>query len=374
MKIKIRKRKAAFFLFIIGIIIIITVAVMKILDIRAANKVEKMNSIKAINDYCSKKDNIVLSVGVIYEGKTNYIVYGKNGTVLPQYEHLYEIGSITKTFTTSLLSKALSNGKVSLDDSIAKYIKLDDRKYYPTIKQLATHTAGYSDVPFSVRFKSIISSNTDHRNFYSNYNIQSLINDIQRKKLSTKEHNWKYSNFGMSVLGYVLSEVYKKDYKTLVEDYAQNELGLINTRVGTSKGDLNGYTIGNKVSNWEWKTDDAFLPTGSLVSTVGDMLKYAQTQISGEKEYLSLGYQKYAKTSNPEYDMGLGWILDTKNNIIWHAGATHGFNTFISFDKEKKIAVVVMSNYANQTDNNSTIIGLKILRELQAGNNLVLNN
>ena len=370
----ITKHRVILSLLIIVIASIIAITVIKVLDIRKANAVAKMNSIQAINDYCSGKDNIALTVGIIYRGKTNYIVYGKDGIILPQYEHSYEIGSITKTFTTSLLCKAIDEGKINLKDSISKYIKLNDGKYYPTIKQLATHTSGYGDVPFSVRLKSFASSITDHNNFFSGYNSKSLINDIQKEKLSDKEYKWKYSNFGISVLGYVLSQVYRSDYKTLVEKYAQKELGLTNTHVGTSNGDLNGYTSKNIVSNWKWEADDAFLPAGSLVSTVGDMLRYAQIRISGEKQYLSIGDKKYAKTSNSEYDMGLGWILDTKNNIIWHNGGTYGFNCFIGFEKENEIAVAVMANYAGQTYNNSTIIGFKILQELQDSNNLIFKN
>ncbi|MEQ8154351.1 MAG: serine hydrolase domain-containing protein [Clostridiaceae bacterium] len=370
---KLKKRSYRFVLAIV-IIIIIAVTTIRIFNMQKPNEVGKMNSIEAINDYCSKKDNLVLTVGVIYEGKTKYICYGTDGTILPQCEYSYEIGSITKTFTTSVLCKALYDKKVNLYDSIAQYIKLDDGQYYPTIKQLATHTAGYGEVPFSIRFKSIISSITDHKNFFSNYNTQSLINDIQRKKLSDKEYSWKYSNFGMSVLGQVLCEVYKNDYKTLVENYAQRELGLTNTHVGTNNIILKGHTKGNKESNWVWGADDAFLPAASLVSNMGDMLKYAEIQMSGEKEYLSLAHQKYAKLSTAEYDMGLGWILDNKNNIIWHTGETYGFNCFIGFDKEKKIAVTVMANYAGQTDNDSTIIGFKILKELQNGSNLIFHD
>ena len=65
------------------------------------------------------------------------------GIVLPQEEHIYEIGSITKTFTSSLLSKAISEGKVSLDDSIDTYLDLQKKDYYPTIQRLVTHTSGY---------------------------------------------------------------------------------------------------------------------------------------------------------------------------------------------------------------------------------------
>lgn len=370
MKLKRKKIMVILSLLIILIAIIIAITI-RILNTQKANKVAKMNSIEAVKDYCSDKDNIVLSIGVIYGGKADYRVYGKDGIILPKEEHLYEIGSITKTFTTSLLCKALSENKINLDDSISKYIKLNDGQYYPTIKQLATHTAGYGEYPFSIILKSKMSSYTDHRNFFSGYNTQSLIADIQKKKLTDKQYSWQYSNFGMSVLGDILTQVYNSDYKTLLENYTQKELKLFNTHVATSKADLTGYTKGNKVANWEWKDTDAFLPAGSLVSNINDMMKYANIQISDNKKYLELGYQKYATTSNPQYDIGLGWILDKNNNIIWHTGESYGFNSFIGFDRKEKIGVVILANYAGQIDNNSTKIGLKLLQELQNGKNSI---
>lgn len=372
MKLKPKKLVVILSLFIISIAIIITTT--RILNIQKVKRVAKMNSIEAINSYCSNKNNIVMSIGIIYREKSDYIVYGKNGTILPKEEHLYEIGSITKTFTTSLLTKAIYNGQIDLNDSISKFIKLNVGQFYPTIEQLATHTAGYGEYPPFIKIKSIMSSATDHSNFFYGYNTQSLIKDLQKRTLSNKPYAWEYSNFGMSALGNVLTQVYNSDYKTLVENYAQKELGLANTHVGINKGDLNGYTKGNKVANWKWKDDDAFLPAGSLVSNIDDMLKYINIQISGEDKYLALGYKKYAVTSNPQYDMGLGWILDTKNNIIWHNGETYGFNSFIGFDREKKIGVVIMANYAGQADNSSTIIGQKLLKELQNNTNLIFEN
>ena len=75
-------------------------------------------------DYTTKDNkDVVITVGIIQNGKMIYDVYGENGTILPPEEHTYEIGSITKTFTTSLLCKAISEDRINLDNSIDMYFK-----------------------------------------------------------------------------------------------------------------------------------------------------------------------------------------------------------------------------------------------------------
>ena len=90
------------------------------------------------------KDNkdALTTVGIIKDGEITYDVYGQNGMKLSPAEHIYEIGSITKTFTTSLLSKAISEDRIDLDSSIDEYLNLPSKDYYPTIRRLVTHTSG----------------------------------------------------------------------------------------------------------------------------------------------------------------------------------------------------------------------------------------
>lgn len=90
--------------------------------------------------------------------------------------------------------------------------------------------------------------------------------------LPVLEKSFKYSNFGYAVLGLVLEKVYNQDYKILLNDFAQNELGLGNTKISDKSGDLGNY--------WDWNDDDAYLPIGAITSNIEDMLLYAQIQLS----------------------------------------------------------------------------------------------
>lgn len=91
-------------------------------------------------------------------------------------------------------------------------------------------------------------------------------------------------------------------------------------------------------------------------STAEDLLTYAHINMNEIKPYLRLCHQKHA--SSKKHDMGLGWIMQkNNNNVLWHNGGTGAFKSFLGFNKQKKIASVVLSNYFVNTE----IIGLNIL-------------
>jgi len=97
-----------------------------------------------IKKTCKGKKHIKLTIGYVLDGEKTVKVFNENGEIKNE-SYIYEIASITKTFTASLLAKYIHENKMSLDDSIQKYfVGLDADKYYPTLKRLATHTAGYS--------------------------------------------------------------------------------------------------------------------------------------------------------------------------------------------------------------------------------------
>ena len=100
---------------------------------------------KLIQKTIEKHPNTKITIGILHKGKTTFKLFDASGEI-PYESYLYEMGSIGKTFTTSLLAKYVQSGQMSLEDSVAKYIpELEKDKYYPTLKRLATHTAGYPE-------------------------------------------------------------------------------------------------------------------------------------------------------------------------------------------------------------------------------------
>ncbi|MDR2447587.1 MAG: beta-lactamase family protein [Treponema sp.] len=293
-----------------------------------------MASTQMIDEYTNNK-GAILTAGVIYEGRKYAIAFNKDGRFFDDKSYIYEIGSITKTFTISLLCKAINDGKISLEDTIKKHMPLDTDRHFPTIRQLATHTAGYGNYPLNLYAKQIILLLTGKDNPFLGYSHSELIRDMAKKKLSDKKYKWNYSNFGISALGYILGEAYENGYKTAMEDFIRRTLGLEYTTFDSKSGDFEDY--------WEWDKDDAYLAAGGLKSNISDMLRYAEIQMNNKLPYLRLSKIPYNAISiNGNYSSGLAWLIDRENGIVWHNGGTSSFNSFIGFDD--KIAVIILSN------------------------------
>ena len=139
-----------------------------------------------------------------------------------------------------------------------------------------------------------------------------------------------------------------------------------NTSVAIGKGNLSGY--------WKWNEDDGYIPTGAIISNIEDMSKYLETLITSDESYIIKTQEPLTdvRAVNDIYNMfdinvdkvGMIWMIDNKNDIIWHNGSTTNFNSYIGYNKEKKVGVVVLSNISPKSDVNMTFIGNKILHEM----------
>lgn len=314
------------------------------------------------------KDNkdAVITMGIIQDGKMSYTVYGNNAAVLPPVEHQYEIGSLTKTFTSALVCKAIDEGKLDLEQSIDAWLDLPDKPYYPTLKRLVTHTSGYK----STYLAGQMVTNFLHRQGNDYYGIgpQALLSQIGKVNLQDKDYPFEYSNFGMATVGAVLSGVYDQGYPSLMNGYIAQDLGLSHTKLSDGTGDLSGY--------WQWKADDAYLSAGGLVSDISDMMRYLQLQMSDELPYLAIGQKELAAANgttgsyasmNIRIDaQGIGWMIDRENHFLWHNGGTSHFNSYAAFDKDKQLGVVILSNCPPDYRIPATVMGVRLMTALQS--------
>ena len=220
--------------------------------------------------YTTKNNpDAVITVGTIKDGAASYRVYGENGRELPAELHTYEIGSLTKTFTAALISRAVLEGRISLGSAIDQYLPLPDGAY-PTIRQLLTHTGGYKGYYFE---SPMISNFFGGRNDFYGITKEMVLEQAGALPVEGDGCGFTYSNFGYAVLGLVLESVYGTDCGALLNRFAQDELGLADTKISDQSGDLGRY--------WDWNADDAYLPAGALTSNIADMLSYARMQLEG---------------------------------------------------------------------------------------------
>lgn len=311
------------------------------------------------------KDNpdAVITVGMIKDGQISYNVYGENGKELPAELHTYEIGSLTKTFTAALINKAISEGRVSLENTIDHYLPLSGGNQYPTVGELLTHTSGYRGYYFET---PMIGNFMIGRNDFYGITKDMAVDRLSQLSMNQNSYDFTYSNYGYAVLGLVLEAVYDTDYTTLANDFAQNDLGLTNTRISDRNGDLENY--------WDWKKDDAYLSAGAITSDISDMLTYAQMQLNGDPRFADC-HRALAPidASNASYEsmgirmdeIGMAWILDTENGIIWHNGGTGDYNSYLGFHPQSQTAVVILSNLPPSYRIPATVLGVKLLEELR---------
>ena len=355
-----KKKKMKIFIIIVIIIIFLYFIYNFISGIIYKNKIKEISqysSSQMIDYTLQNNENVIVSVAIYDENGITYNVYGAEYNL--NYD--YEIGSITKTFTAMLISKAIEERRINLDDNISNYLELENR-YYPTIKRIITHTSGLK--PYYLSFQKIKNYFVGGNDFY-NISKEQLLKELNKTKLENKDYNFNYSNFGVSTLGLVLQKVYDKNYNELLEEYLK-QLDMNNTTIATQIGNLSGY--------WKWNEDDGYIPSGAIISNIEDMSKYLETLITSDENYVIRMQEplKDVNAVNEVYDLfdvnvdsvGMAWMIDNKNNIIWHNGATTNFNSYIGYNKEKKVGVVVLSNISTQKDVNMTLIGNKIMHEL----------
>lgn len=326
------------------------------------DKLPKLTFNEALQYTTANNPDAVITVGVVKDGQTSYKVYGNNGTELPLVAHTYEIGSLTKTFTAALVNKALGEGKIALDDALDKYLTLPDGKKYPTIEQLLTHTSGYSGYYFEApMIWNFLVGNND----FCGVSKQSVFSRVSTLNM-TANYDFEYSNFGYAVLGLVLEKVYDVDYTTLVNDFARDELQLSETTISRGDGDLGNY--------WRWKADDAYLAAGAITSNIDDMLVYAKLQLASDNVFTachkSLADIDAVPSSYKELGIGMdgigmAWVVDKQNDIVWHNGGTGYYNSYLGFDTNTGVAVVVLSNLAPSYRIPATVLGIKLLNELR---------
>lgn len=303
------------------------------------------------------REDAVITVGIVRSGEASYTVYGADGAVLPHETHTYEIGSLTKTFTAALVSRAAQEGLLDLDASIDHYLDLPAGNAYPTLRAILTHTAGYK--PYYME-TPMISNFFAGENSFRGVTKAMVLETAGSLSLPAAAYPFDYSNYGYAVLGLVLEAVYDCDYGALIAQF-----GLPDTHLSDGGGDLGRY--------WAWEDGDAYLSAGGLTSDIADMLAYAQMQLDGPA-YVTACHapQKDIDAASEDYQKlgirmdaaGLSWMLDLENGIVWHNGGTGDYNCYLGFRPERGVAVVILSNLPPDTGIPATALGVKLLAEL----------
>ncbi len=321
----------------------------------------------AAREYIDRANTAGLSIGVLSDGNISTYGYGevtKGDGKLPDANTLFEIGSISKTFTSVALAYYVNEGKVKLTDPITKYLP-DSVAANPALKgitllMLSNHTSGLARMPDN------LSPATDPLNPYQLYDKKLMLSYLKNCKLnSVPGEQYAYSNLAVGLLGNILMQVSGKTYDQLVDiicepllmkSTAQHLNGALKARMATVYN-----TEGNVTPLWNF---DALAPCGALHSSVNDLMLYAKANMATDNTKLGRSLELTHKiTYSKDAKLGLAWHIITVNGVeyIFHNGGTYGSSTFLAFNIEKNLAVVVLSNCGDTVDS----VGINILKKLQ---------
>lgn len=295
----------------------------------------------------------VLMVAVVKDGQQYIKTYGTQED-RPGADALFEIGSITKLFTSLLVQRLVDQGTCKWEDPIVRFFPegsgppQDDGTM---LLHLATHTSGYPKLPPS--FLRSVGNDPDP---YARLTFDDLMNMVAQAedKRAPDMTRVEYSNFGTGLLGHLMELHQGKTYDDLLATHVTGPLGMELTRSTVDAAYahllLKGHDeAGRPTAPWNW---GALQGAGALRSSITDMTKFLIAAVEKDPALGSAWdacYQQRVKTSGG--GVGLGWHIDTWSGtlfnmprILWHNGGTGGFSSYLGIVPETGLGVVILAN------------------------------
>jgi len=286
------------------------------------------------------------------DGTHRFFAYGDAGSGAEPLgpKSVFEIGSITKVFTGILLAEMAARGEVALEDPVQNH--LPDGVTVPSrngqqirLVDLSMHRSGLPRLPGNF-------SPADASNPYADYSVGQMYEFLSSYELPRDVGaEFEYSNLGTGLLGHVLALVRGSDWESLAKERVLEPLfmemsGVTLTPEMSEFLALGHNARGETVPNWDLPT---LAGAGALRSTAEDMLVFLDANLgtpSGPLQEAMRRSHEPRMDAGGDMEIGLNWITRTTENqkTVWHNGGTGGYRTFVGFDPDREVGVVVLTN------------------------------
>ncbi|WP_338293547.1 serine hydrolase domain-containing protein [Planctobacterium marinum] len=309
-----------------------------------------------ITSFLNEEKAQVASIAIVSNGKIYQNHFGKLGDgVSPNNQTVYELASITKTYTGLVLAKAVQDKKVELDGDIRAYLGNHEYKNlerfgkYITLRHLATHTSG---LPKDFAYSEDDAQKGQIIERLSAYSKEKFFHDLSRFKLeSVPGENFQYSNAGTKLTAYILESVYNKPFDSLINEFIKAKSGEQNTSFQRSHQGLDNVTTGRNhrgeamplLSPYSWAE-------GGLTSTTESMTHYLLYQLTSENPEVALSHNLLAGDSS-NHGTAFFWNTykyDSEAQMLYHSGGSLGTSSWLAIYPEKHIGVFIVANVSTR--------------------------
>jgi len=305
-------------------------------------------------------------IATLIDGKKKYYNFGfadVDKKIKFDSSTVFEIASITKTFTAFVLTKILKEKGISDTSPVSKYLP-DSVQTNPSLEgisflSLMNHTSGLPRIP-----EDLFLTSKNYLQPYENYSKEKLYHYLKNKKVHPTGKS-EYSNLGAGLAGILAENISHKSYEKLLE---QNIFKPFRIHYPDSNAyKAVGYNMNKPAEYWKMTS---LRSAGALRLNAVGMLAYLQGMIKPANKKVAKIIALVTTPTisiNQQIKVARGWHTleqENKPSVFWHNGGSYGFSSFCAFSKEKKVAVFVVVNSFDKNNISDGELGFSIIKKL----------
>lgn len=272
---------------------------------------------------------------------------------------IFEIGSISKVMTATLLAHQVQKGTIQLEEPISVYlpfiIKSDPQI---TFEQLANHSSGLPRVPGDMA-RDIIFNRSNPYKDYDTTRLRKFLSEKLEMEQAPGE-SFAYSNLGAGLLGQTLEYITNKPYEQQLQEVIFQPYGLQQST--TDRNQVSGRLVkglnanGKPTANWDFPS---MAGAGAILSSAGDLVQFTLAHFKEQDQLLAQTRQMTYRRGEVG-GVGLGWFIrkEAGREHYWHNGGTGGYKSFLMMDPDSRDAVILLSNCSAFSDQSAKIDAL----------------
>lgn len=319
-------------------------------------------------------DNTQFALAVVKNEKVSFAgVLKINGglTAINNKDSVFEVGSISKVFTSTILSNLILENKIAADEQIGNTLPFELNPFEKdaskiTFKSLSNHTSGLPNYPSNLDSVARLHPLNPYVEYDSLLLKEYLTTELELQAIPNTK--FAYSNLGYGLLGYLLELKTGEKYENLLQKVVFEKYNMPFSSSG--KSNILNYLVkghdknGKVVPNWDL---NIHAPTGACFSSTRDLSMFVLANFSNDS-VLNFQRQKTFSVDNNDIDLAFAWHIYRKEKTKWyfHNGRTGGYRSNITMDLKKKNAIILLVNCVfGQSERHLENISWKLLQTIE---------